>query len=267
MKCSLCDHEIDSQHTAEAHMKVHHPWATDMLTTRAIVPSSTPAAPLAPHVPTLGHPFRLQDLEPLRDRLLVRPLAVSSRSIGGIHLAEITHQREKPQTGIVLSRGVGVRTSSTGALLPMTCEIGDVVMFGKYSGQQFELDGETVLNMSEAEVYTRLPVGTFVVVEHESGKDWHLQGDYCDLCASPEERAAKGRLEDERAALVAAQIAQDRVVDLTAAGIDAPERPRNDDLDLGLTVAPPDSGGRSGLDAEREAARQRRLLRETVTGE
>ncbi len=143
-------------------------------------------------------PYRLTDMQPLRDRLLVAPLAVASRTASGLHMPEISHQRERPQHGIVLAMGPGLRSKQTGELIPMDVQVGDCIFYGKYSGQEFELGGQRVLNMSELEVFSRLAVGTFVLVEHDNPKDNHLKGDYCDLCATPEELAAKNRLEAER---------------------------------------------------------------------
>lgn len=146
-----------------------------------------------------GQPaFRLEDLEPASGRLLVLPLAVASRTTTGIHLAETSHQRERPQHGIVIASGQALLTP-TGAPRPRQFEVDDCVFFGKYSGQEFEFDGRRILNMAEIEVFGRLPKGRFTVVQHDLVKDWHLAGDYCDLCAAPEERAATARLQTARA--------------------------------------------------------------------
>lgn len=172
-------------------------------------------------VPTPGNPFRLADMVPMRDRLLVAPLPVPSRSRGGIHLAETGHQRERPQHGIVLVVGPGVWTAAKDARVPLQLHPGDCVFYGKYSGQEFELDGQRVLNMSEAEVFSVLPVGTFELVEHENGKDNHLRGDYCEhpACVPAEELEARARLAEARAA-AASERGIDRVVGRIAAEAD-----------------------------------------------
>lgn len=155
----------------------------------------------ATFTPTPGNPFQLEDLHPMRDRILVRPLAVTSRSLGGLHLPEMSHQRERPMHGIVVRTGPGAYNRERDTLIPLQVKVGDCVFYGKYSGQEFTIAGLSVLNMGEIEVFSVLPAGTFVVVEHEDVKLNHLQGDYCDLCATPEELAAKQALEDERARL------------------------------------------------------------------
>lgn len=164
--------------------------------------------------PTPGEPYRLQDLTPMRDRLLVAPLAASSRSRGGIHLAEISHQRERPQQGIVLKVGPGNWDPTAQTFAPLQVKPGDCVFYGKYSGQEFTIAERAVLNMAEIEVFSLLPAGTFIVVPHDDPKHNHLQGDYCDICATPAEKEAKAFLDAERARLVAERAGAIGVQDL-----------------------------------------------------
>lgn len=147
--------------------------------------------------------YRLDDLQPLRDRLIVAPLAVASRSLGGIHLVETGTQRERPQHGIVLKAGPGAWHAPTQSVVPLQVQVGDCIFYGKYSGQEFVVGDRSILNMAEIEVFSILPAGTFVVVEHDDPKHNHLQGDYCDICATPAEKEARAALDAERARLVA----------------------------------------------------------------
>jgi chaperonin GroES len=151
--------------------------------------------------PEPGRPYALEALQPLDDRLLVLPLAEASQTIGGIILAENSAQRERPQHGLVLAAGTG-RRNVDGTVRAMQVRVGDVIFFGKYSGQEFAIDNRRVLNMAEIEVYSRLAAGSFEIVEHESAKDWHLKGSPCDLCLAPEEKAASERLRAAREQLV-----------------------------------------------------------------
>lgn len=220
------------------------------------------------HVPTPGNPFRLADMQPLRDRILVQPLAMSSRVAGGLlHAPEQSHQREKPQTGLVVSIGPGIRSLYTGELVPMVNRPGDVVFYGKYSGQQFNLGDQDYLNMAEIEVFARLPGGTFTLVEHEKARDWHLLGDYCDQCASPEEKAAKEALQKDREAMVAASRLRERPgmpPDLSIA--DARDvadygTPADEEQPAPAPERDP-AAARSALDEERERMRQLRRAAE-----
>lgn len=186
-------------------------------------------------------PFRLQDLTPVRDRLIVAPLAVSSRSKGGIHLVETGHQRERPQHGIVLATGAGNWNSAKTERVPVEASVGDCVFYGKYSGQAFDIGDREVLNMSEAEVFSILRQGAFVLVEHDNPKLNHLQGDFCDLCATPEELAAKARLEAERIALVESRVVQ-----------------MDPEFMAGLDEQKTEQTAKDSLEAERERMRQLR---------
>lgn len=212
--------------------------------------------------PEPGKPFRLEDLTPVRDRLIVAPLAVSSRSKGGIHLVETGHQRERPQHGIVLATGQGNWNPAKTARVPVEAQIGDVVFYGKYSGQAFDIGDREVLNMSEAEVFSILRVGSFVLVEHENPKLNHLAGDFCDLCSSPEEKAAKARLEEEREALVHAQTSQQPPLSMELGSV---IEHRNPPASLLERFAPAlleangtEAQSKNALEAERERLRQKR---------
>lgn len=208
-------------------------------------------------LPTPGNPYTLEDIQPMRDRLLVAPLAVASRTLGGLHMPETSHQRERPQHGIVLRTGPGKFLELTGGRQALQAKPGDCVFYGKYSGQQFELGDQTVLNMAEIEVFAILPAGSFVLVEHERAKDQHLAGDYCDLCATPEEKAASERLVIERERLVAEQRAKAEAgqrnalpPEFSAGGATT--------TDVGVEL-----DAKSALERERELARQRRRDQES----
>lgn len=69
--------------------------------------------------------------------------------IGSILLPD--QSKEPPQRGIV--RGVGPGGfDDMGAMIPMDVQVGDQVMFGKFSGTPIELDGKALLLMREPEV-------------------------------------------------------------------------------------------------------------------
>lgn len=216
----------------------------------------------ATFTPTPGNPFQLEDLHPMRDRILVRPLAVTSRSLGGLHLPEMSHQRERPMHGIVVRTGPGAYNRERDTLIPLQVKVGDCVFYGKYSGQEFTIAGLSVLNMGEIEVFSVLPAGTFVVVEHEDVKLNHLQGDYCDLCATPEELAAKQALEDERTRLQTERIQAaikagapvQEFIDTVADGLNQEAAP--------LPRVDVEGSGASFLEQERERLRLARQERE-----
>ena len=59
--------------------------------------------------------------------------------------------RSKPSQGEVVQAGPG-KTDDTGKLIPMGVKVGDRVLFGKYSGQEFKFDGQDLLHMREDDI-------------------------------------------------------------------------------------------------------------------
>lgn len=96
-------------------------------------------------------PENIPNFKPMHDRVLVRRIEEPE---GAIALPD--ESREKPQRGIVLCKGAGVRDIS-GQLVPMTCVVGDEIYFGKYAGSEITLAGEKFLNMREEEVLGIVP--------------------------------------------------------------------------------------------------------------
>ena len=83
-------------------------------------------------------------LKPINDRLVVRRLPAEEVTAGGIIIPDTA--KEKPQQGEVIAVGKGKKDYS------MTVKKGDKVLFGKYSGQELNLDGEEFLVMREEDV-------------------------------------------------------------------------------------------------------------------
>ena len=88
-------------------------------------------------------------LQPLGDRILVKPLAKEEVSRGGIVLPDTV--KEKPQEGEVIAVGPGARDES-GKLVPLELKEGDRVLFGKWSGTEVKLDGVEYLIMKESDI-------------------------------------------------------------------------------------------------------------------
>ena len=83
-------------------------------------------------------------LKPINDRVVVRPLPAEEMTKGGIIIPDTA--KEKPQQGEVIAVGPGKKDYT------MTVKVGNRVIYGKYSGQQFELDGEELLVMREDDI-------------------------------------------------------------------------------------------------------------------
>jgi chaperonin GroES len=88
-------------------------------------------------------------LIPLEDRVVVKPQEAESKTAGGIVLPDAA--REKPLTGKVIAAGPG-KLDDEGKRIPMSVKKNDVVLFGKYSGSEVELDGEDYKILRESEI-------------------------------------------------------------------------------------------------------------------
>ncbi|MBF0476329.1 MAG: co-chaperone GroES [Deltaproteobacteria bacterium] len=88
-------------------------------------------------------------LRPLHDRLIVKRLENEGISKGGIIIPESA--KEKPQQGMVLAVGNGRKTED-GKNIPMDIKAGDLVLFGKYAGNEIKVDGEEHLILREDDI-------------------------------------------------------------------------------------------------------------------
>ena len=96
---------------------------------------------------------------PLHDRILVRRVESDERTRGGIIIPDTA--KEKPQEGEVIATGPGARNDQ-GELVALDVQVGDRVLFGKWSGTEIKLDGEDLLIMKESDVMGILEAGAAV---------------------------------------------------------------------------------------------------------
>jgi chaperonin GroES len=89
------------------------------------------------------------NVRPLHDRLIVARIEEGEQKVGGIIIPDSA--KEKPQQGRVISAGSG-KSKDDGKRVPLDVKAGDLILFGKYSGQEIKLDGEEFLIMREDEV-------------------------------------------------------------------------------------------------------------------
>ncbi len=92
-------------------------------------------------------------LRPLDDRVVVEPVEAEERTAGGILLPDAA--KEKPQRGTVISVGPG-RLLDSGERGDLSVSIGDVVIYGKYSGSDIEVDGQEVKILRESEILAKV---------------------------------------------------------------------------------------------------------------
>jgi chaperonin GroES len=88
-------------------------------------------------------------LRPLNDRVIVRRTPEETTSAGGIVIPDTA--AEKPSRGEVVAVGPG-KTNDKGEVRVPDVKVGDQVLFGKYSGTEVKLDGETLLVMREDDI-------------------------------------------------------------------------------------------------------------------
>ena len=88
-------------------------------------------------------------LRPLHDRVLVRRIEEEARTAGGIIIPDTA--KEKPVEGEILAVGAGSRNEK-GEITPLDVEVGERVLFGKWSGTEVKIDGEELLIMKEADI-------------------------------------------------------------------------------------------------------------------
>ncbi len=86
---------------------------------------------------------------PLHDRVLVERIDQSEKTAGGIIIPETA--QEKPMEGRVVSAGPGAR-SEDGTISPLDVQVGDRVLFGKWSGTEVKIDGADLLIMKESDI-------------------------------------------------------------------------------------------------------------------
>ena len=86
----------------------------------------------------------MSKIQPLADRVLVKPAAAEEKTVGGIIIPDSA--KEKPLRGEVLAVGNGTKEEE------MVLKAGDTVLYGKYVGTELELDGEKFLIMRQSDV-------------------------------------------------------------------------------------------------------------------
>ena len=93
---------------------------------------------------------------PLNDKIVVKRLEAEEKTAGGIVLPDTA--KEKPQRGTVIAAGSGT-VKDGGTRVPLDVKAGDVILFGKYGGQEIKLDGDEYLIMREDEVLAVIETG------------------------------------------------------------------------------------------------------------
>jgi chaperonin GroES len=89
------------------------------------------------------------NVRPLHDRIIIQRIEEGEQKVGGIIIPDSA--KEKPQQGKVIAAGTG-KVRDNGTRQRPDVKAGDLILFGKYSGQEIKLDGEEYIIMREDEV-------------------------------------------------------------------------------------------------------------------
>ena len=85
------------------------------------------------------------NFKPLADRVLVEPTAAEEKTASGIIIPDTA--KEKPQKGKIISVGNGTKDEK------LTVKVGDIVLYGKFSGTEINIDGTDYLIMKESDIF------------------------------------------------------------------------------------------------------------------
>jgi len=91
-------------------------------------------------------------LQPLADRLVVKPIEREEKTKTGIYLPDTA--KEKPEEGEVLAVGPG-RLSEDGKRIAMDVKVGDIVIYAKYGGQEIKVEGEQLIILRESDILAK----------------------------------------------------------------------------------------------------------------
>ena len=91
-------------------------------------------------------------IEPLGDRVVIKPTPKEEVSKGGIVLPDTA--KEKPQEGKIIAVGPG-RLTEDGKRIAMEVKKGDKVIYSKYAGTEFKLDEEELVIMREGDILAK----------------------------------------------------------------------------------------------------------------
>ena len=89
------------------------------------------------------------NLKPLGDRVVVEPIEQDEMTPSGLVLPETA--KEKPQKGVVVAAGPGARDED-GKRISLDVSVGETVLFAKYAGTEFKVDGKKLLILKESDL-------------------------------------------------------------------------------------------------------------------
>ena len=91
-------------------------------------------------------------LQPLADRVLVKPMEREEKTKSGIYLPDTA--KEKPQEGKVIAVGPG-KMSDDGKRIVLDIKVGDTVIYAKYGGAEIKIDDEDMIILRESDILAK----------------------------------------------------------------------------------------------------------------
>ena len=85
-------------------------------------------------------------IKPLADRVLIKVSEAETKTASGIIIPD--NAQEKPQKGTVIAVGKGTKEN------PMSVNVGDIVLYGKYAGTELKHEGEEFIIMKESDIFS-----------------------------------------------------------------------------------------------------------------
>ena len=92
------------------------------------------------------------NLQPMADRLVVKPIEKEEKTKGGIILPDTA--KEKPQEGEVLAVGPG-RLSDDGTRIAMDVKVADIVIYAKYGGTEIKVEDDELMILRESDILAK----------------------------------------------------------------------------------------------------------------
>ncbi len=93
------------------------------------------------------------NVQPLADRVIVKPNDAEEQAKGGIIIPDTA--KEKPQEGEIVAVGPG-KQSDSGTTIEMEVKKGDRILYGKYSGTEVTVEGQELLIMRESDILAKV---------------------------------------------------------------------------------------------------------------
>ena len=91
-------------------------------------------------------------LQPLADRVVVKPLANEQKTKSGIYIPDTA--KEKPQEGEIIAVGPG-RLTDDGLRIAVDLRVGDIVIYARYGGSEIKIDHQELVIMRESDILAR----------------------------------------------------------------------------------------------------------------